>query len=173
MDFQEADRGYERLRAEYEDGTLSAEAFDDELRRMMVQDAQGRWWAKARESGQWSYHDGAAWVAADPPSLSATPSSADPAPVAAPEAPLPEVETADETAFLSSGEVPLTSGASMLLYVVSFFVPIVGAMVFFVYRSKPAASDRRVAQFALAISAFSIVLSCGCFLLLVVSGSGG
>ncbi len=33
----------------------------------MVQDAQGRWWAKHRETGEWHYYDGNAWVPATPP----------------------------------------------------------------------------------------------------------
>lgn len=33
----------------------------------MVQDAEGRWWAKHRETGEWHYYDGNAWVRGTPP----------------------------------------------------------------------------------------------------------
>jgi hypothetical protein len=33
----------------------------------MVQDAEGRWWAKHRESGAWHYYDGSTWVRGTPP----------------------------------------------------------------------------------------------------------
>jgi hypothetical protein len=33
----------------------------------MVQDDEGRWWAKIGESGEWYYHDGSSWVRGTPP----------------------------------------------------------------------------------------------------------
>jgi len=33
----------------------------------MVQDAEGRWWAKHRETGAWHYYDGSTWVRGTPP----------------------------------------------------------------------------------------------------------
>jgi hypothetical protein len=39
---------------------------------MMVQDAEGRWWAKHRETGEWHYYDGNAWVRGTPPGQLAT-----------------------------------------------------------------------------------------------------
>jgi hypothetical protein len=33
----------------------------------MVQDEEGRWWAKHRETGKWNYYDGSTWVQDTPP----------------------------------------------------------------------------------------------------------
>lgn len=37
----------------------------------MVQDEEGRWWARSRETGEWHYRDGEAWIPATPPGGSA------------------------------------------------------------------------------------------------------
>jgi hypothetical protein len=34
---------------------------------IMVQDEEGRWWAKHRETGEWNYYDGSTWVQDTPP----------------------------------------------------------------------------------------------------------
>ena len=65
--FQEADRRYAKLRREQESGSLSNEEFDAELKQLMVQDPEGRWWAKSPTTGEWHYHDGTAWVKGTPP----------------------------------------------------------------------------------------------------------
>lgn len=57
MDFEEADRRYAELRRRYEAGAVSPEEFDARLRQMMVQDAEGRWWAKDREANEWYYYN--------------------------------------------------------------------------------------------------------------------
>ena len=68
MNFSEVDQKYEALKQQYQAGALTAAQFDDQLRALMIQDSQGRWWAKARETGDWNYYDNAtsSWVAADP-----------------------------------------------------------------------------------------------------------
>jgi t-SNARE complex subunit (syntaxin) len=65
--FQEADRRYAELRREHESGSLGDEELDAELKQLMVQDPEGRWWAKSPTTGEWHYHDGAAWVKDTPP----------------------------------------------------------------------------------------------------------
>src|SRR3712207_5708091 len=45
---------------------MSVEEFDAERRWLMVQDDEGRWWAKSRTTGEWNYHDGRAWVRGTP-----------------------------------------------------------------------------------------------------------
>jgi len=67
IDFQEADRRYAEVKRQLEDGTISTEKFDAERQRLMVQDDEGRWWAKSRNKGEWNYYDGSAWVRDDPP----------------------------------------------------------------------------------------------------------
>ena len=66
-DFREVDRRYAGLKRQHEAGTISDEEFDDQLKQMMVQDDQDRWWAKSRKTGEWNYHDGGAWVRGIPP----------------------------------------------------------------------------------------------------------
>jgi hypothetical protein len=67
MDFREADRRYTELKRQLDAGTISTEEFDAQRRRLMVQDDEGRWWAKSRKTGEWNYHDGSAWVRGIPP----------------------------------------------------------------------------------------------------------
>ena len=64
MTFAEVDRQYASLKEQWQSGMLTDEAFDEALKGMMIQDEQGRWWAKARDTGQWNYYDNAsqAWV---------------------------------------------------------------------------------------------------------------
>jgi Short C-terminal domain len=67
MDFQEADRRHAELKRQLDDGAISAEEFDAQRQQLMVQDDEGRWWAKSRETGDWHYHDGSGWVRGTPP----------------------------------------------------------------------------------------------------------
>lgn len=67
MDFQEADRRYTEITRRQQTGSLTWEEFDEELKQLMVQDEEGRWWAKSRTAGEWYYHDGTAWVKDTPP----------------------------------------------------------------------------------------------------------
>ncbi len=67
MDFGEVDRRYVDLKRQYDNGSLSAEVFDEQLEEMMVEDERGRWWAKSHETGEWHYYDGSTWVRDTPP----------------------------------------------------------------------------------------------------------
>jgi hypothetical protein len=67
IDFQEADRRYAELARQRDAGSISDEEFDAQRRRLMVQDDEGRWWAKSRKTGEWNYHDGSAWHPGIPP----------------------------------------------------------------------------------------------------------
>jgi hypothetical protein len=67
VDFQEADRRYAELKRQLDAGIISIEEFAAQRQQMMVQDDEGRWWAKLGESGEWYYHDGSTWVRGTPP----------------------------------------------------------------------------------------------------------
>ena len=67
VDFHEADRRYAEIKRRHEAGTLTDEEFDEQLKELMVQDQEDRWWAKSRTTGEWHYHDGTAWMKATPP----------------------------------------------------------------------------------------------------------
>ena len=45
MDFQEADRRYVDIKRSYESGGLTQEELGEQLKQLMVQDEEGRWWA--------------------------------------------------------------------------------------------------------------------------------
>src|SRR5215217_2674282 len=64
--FREADRRYADLKRQLDAGSISEEEFEAERQRLMVLN-EGHWWAKSRETGEWHYHDGSAWVRATPP----------------------------------------------------------------------------------------------------------
>ena len=72
LDFREADRRYAELKRQLDAGSISTEEFEAHRRRLMVQDDEGRWWAKSRNTGEWNYHDGSAWVRGTPPGYQAS-----------------------------------------------------------------------------------------------------
>jgi hypothetical protein len=67
LDFEKADRWYAQLKKLLEAGEITEEEFDEQLKRLMVQDESGRWWVKSRTGGEWHYHDGSSWVRGTPP----------------------------------------------------------------------------------------------------------
>ncbi len=67
VDFREAERRYAELERQREAGAIDERQFDAQRRRLMVQDEEGRWWIRSRETGEWLYHDGNAWVRGTPP----------------------------------------------------------------------------------------------------------
>src|ERR671910_102239 len=73
MDFHAVDRRYAELKRQHDSGTLSTEEFDAQLEQLMVQDDQGHWWNKSRETGEWHYHDGDTWVQGTPPAYRSSP----------------------------------------------------------------------------------------------------
>ena len=66
-DFREAERRYAELERQREAGAIDDRQLDAQRRRLMVQDDEGRWWIRSRETGEWLYHDGDAWVRGTPP----------------------------------------------------------------------------------------------------------
>src|SRR5918912_3989599 len=64
--FREADRRYAELKRQLDARSISEEEFEAERQRLMVLN-EGHWWAKSRETGEWHYHDGSAWVRGTPP----------------------------------------------------------------------------------------------------------
>ena len=242
MNFVEVDQRYIELRQQYVAGSITAEQFDDRLRALMVQDDLGRWWAKARKTGDWHYYDAVtdAWVEADPrgevntttaPSVPDnlsdlaqtvdTPlASSEPLPPLADDAvasyqgppnepnrvvegePTPPANAAPAAPNLpkwaavkpasvaqSSGatgniiapgtgsQTPATTqysardfkpipevrgGLKALFYLLSFFIPVIGVILFFVYRKKPAPEDRLAARTFLILGIVSLIFSCAC-----------
>jgi hypothetical protein len=67
VDFREVDRVYAELKQRHESGDLPQEEFDEQLKQLMVQDEEGRWWVKSRSAGEWYFHDGTDWIKDMPP----------------------------------------------------------------------------------------------------------
>jgi hypothetical protein len=89
VSFQEADRRYADLTRQRDDGSISDEEFDAQRRQLMVQDDEGRRWAKIGKSGEWHYRDGGGWARGTPPgyqdatpepTIDASPSQTPPSP---------------------------------------------------------------------------------------------
>jgi hypothetical protein len=192
MNFSEVDQKYEALKQQYQAGALTAAQFDDQLRALMIQDSQGRWWAKARETGDWNYYDNAtsSWVAADPYAASrptapppqapqAARGPAEVAPVQSSAAQPTQAQPYQAAGVPAAAQPPggyqggyaggygapqpeLGSGLKIVFYILSFLVPIVGIVLFFVYRNKPAEADRSAARLFLILGIVSFLLSCIC-----------
>src|SRR5215218_6697752 len=62
LSFREVDRLYAELERQHEAGSISDEEFDTQRRQLMVQDDEGRWWAKGHTAGQWRYRAESGWV---------------------------------------------------------------------------------------------------------------
>src|SRR5919112_1836542 len=73
MDFHAVERRYAELKRQHDSGTISTEEFDAQLDQLRVQDDQGHWWTKSRETGGWHYHDGDTWVQSTPPDYRSSP----------------------------------------------------------------------------------------------------
>jgi hypothetical protein len=67
MNFQEAEKAYQDLRAEYSAGKLSSTDFEEQVSKLKLQDADGKWWQIGVQSGDWYMHDGQKWSKARPP----------------------------------------------------------------------------------------------------------
>jgi hypothetical protein len=73
--FQNAQEEYFRLRDRLANRKITEQQFQDALKQLTVQDAQGRYWTIAADSGQWLVHDGRNWVEATPPTMAFAPAA--------------------------------------------------------------------------------------------------
>jgi hypothetical protein len=78
MDFARVEAEFGRLKAQFERGALTEEAFKAQLEELMIEDEQGRWWILGYETGRWYVHDGEQWVQQEPPRAAPRPSAARP-----------------------------------------------------------------------------------------------
>ncbi|MDW7658493.1 MAG: hypothetical protein SCM11_15090 [Bacillota bacterium] len=67
MDFPKARRSYLILLQQYRSGSLSHEAFSNEVRRIRVQDDSGYWWQLQENGAGWLVWNGQAWQPATAP----------------------------------------------------------------------------------------------------------
>src|SRR5574341_1159025 len=101
--FKRAENEFFRLKGQFAAGRLTRIQFETALRDLMVQDAQGRYWMLGVDSGNWFWHDGKDWVAANP--YGDAPPSTPPPRLAssAPPPPPTEVATSVGAANIASG----------------------------------------------------------------------
>jgi YD repeat-containing protein len=64
--FRALHRQYLFIRARFDCGGISGEAFTEEINRLRLQDAAGSWWQISEADGSWLKWDGAAWVEEKP-----------------------------------------------------------------------------------------------------------
>ncbi len=69
MDFGEAEAKFAELQGKLRRKAISQETFYQEVARLMVQDADGRYWAVDPAGNGWLYHDGQSWLPAMPPTV--------------------------------------------------------------------------------------------------------
>jgi len=67
MDFKQAEKKFKQLKAQFEAGSLSENAFKAKLEELMIQDELGDWWMIGYETELWYRNDGGEWVQAEPP----------------------------------------------------------------------------------------------------------
>jgi len=65
--YEEAERAYAALEAEFEAGQLAEDAYRERLHAIRVRDEHGRTWMIQEGSGQWYVYDEGAWMPATPP----------------------------------------------------------------------------------------------------------
>jgi hypothetical protein len=122
VNFQEADRRYVEIKRRGEAGELTQEEFDEQLKQLMVQDEEGRWWVKSPTTGEWHYHDGTAWVKDTPPGYQAPQDTSEDQP----EIQQPQIDQSSPPAALSRQGlywgVGLTSLAAILLPLSSLII---------------------------------------------------
>lgn len=129
MNFREADRRFPDLKRQYENGDLSDDEYRAQLEQLAVQDAEGRWWVKHRDTGAWYYQDGDNWVPGTP---YREPDSSEVKPEG--EAPGTESRMSDATAPEEAAvTVQETPGwwipVGIVASIVSFIIPSVGILL--------------------------------------------
>jgi hypothetical protein len=67
MDFKQAETKFKQLKAQFDAGALTENAFKAKLEELMIRDERGDWWMIGYETEQWYRNDGTDWVQADPP----------------------------------------------------------------------------------------------------------
>jgi hypothetical protein len=170
MDFQEADRRFPALKRQYENGDLSDDEYRAQLEQLAVQDAEGRWWVKHRDTGAWYYQDGDNWVPGTP---YREPDGSEDKPEV--EAPGTRSEmsgaTAPEEAAVTVQETPRWwIPVGIVASIVSFIIPYVGILlpplgIYLGYRASHMGNTRG--------GNITIVIGAVCLLLRLIQLVGG
>jgi len=68
--FKKVEQEYQRLKDLLDRGEIEADRMKSELKKLMVQDEQGRYWMVGGRSGEWYLYDNGQWQRSEPPSQS-------------------------------------------------------------------------------------------------------
>ena len=71
--FREVEQSVAALRQQFAQGQITRNQLENELKRLMVLDDQGRWWTLGVDSKRWYRYDGREWVPDTPPQTSSQP----------------------------------------------------------------------------------------------------
>ncbi len=75
MDFQEAERHFERLQVERQQGKIDEAQYRVEIAKLLVHDADGAFWMLNAETGTWVCNRGEGWAEAEPDAGAGAPAS--------------------------------------------------------------------------------------------------
>jgi hypothetical protein len=67
LTFKSVEEKFNDLKAEFQDGRISRQAFIDEMKKLRLKDETGRFWMIGAQSGKWYFFDGRDWIQAEPP----------------------------------------------------------------------------------------------------------
>src|SRR4030042_5639881 len=68
MTFQGVQESFERLKKRFRNGEISKQDFIEEIKKLRLKDAHGRFWTVGLQTGKWYYFDGKDWLPGEPPS---------------------------------------------------------------------------------------------------------
>ena len=68
LSFEGVQAAFDDLKKRLQKGEISRQSFIEEIKKLRLKDAQGRFWTIGLQTGKWYYFDDKDWVQADPPS---------------------------------------------------------------------------------------------------------
>lgn len=118
--FAETKQAFDVLRGLHEAGRLDDAGYDEELRKLVLEDSSGGYWMIGADSGKWYWHDGNRWLRRDPPKTGA----AEPLPVAAHIQPMRSVQPQPTQASRSCTRITFAIVALLLIGACVAIVPL-------------------------------------------------
>lgn len=68
LSFEGVQAAFDDLKRRLQKGGISRQSFIEEIKKLRLKDAQGRFWTIGLQTGKWYYFDDKDWIQADPPS---------------------------------------------------------------------------------------------------------
>jgi len=67
ISFKSVEEKFNGLKAKFQAGGISRQAFIDEMKKLRLKDESGRFWMIGAQTGKWYFFDGRDWTQAEPP----------------------------------------------------------------------------------------------------------